>query len=150
MSEDEGLKVLSEGLKDFAQNEVSENKRDYYQQNVEGFGLDLYRLENSENLNSYLGFHYERNDTAYKHIIDYNLVKYETETGYEIIGRNKGLFTLEPGQDDIILLRRTSDTAKWPTFSTNKILTAMNDGVMIEKTKKKEAEPINGSEHLSQ
>jgi len=101
-------------------------------------------------LNSYLGFHYERNDTAYKHIIDYNLVKYETETGYEIIGRNKGLFTLEPGQDDIILLRRTSDTAKWPTFSTNKILTAMNDGVMIEKTKKKETEPINGSEHLSQ
>jgi len=72
---------------------TAKKEKDYWRNCNTGFKGKLYRIFSLYAISQYLGFLYERNDSDYKHRVDYTFKL----TGLEIIGRDNTNLTLQSG-----------------------------------------------------
>lgn len=106
VSEEEGMSVFKQSLKDYAQNKSDESKRNNF---CSAVGFDQsYRLIQMSIPKTFYGFLYDRN---HEDAPDSLISKVWVEpTGFEIVGRDDidpTEFNIKPGQDDLQVWRWT-------------------------------------------
>lgn len=139
VSRTEGVAILTQTLKDVAQNIVPKDKRSYHLASNKDYGRDAYRVTDLNESKCWYGFIYTKNDSGYELKEDIK----PTLKGLEVFGRSSTIIQVPSGGDDIIILRRNDGSCSF-SLSYNTIPRELSEAELIQKAKMTPEKKISG------
>ena len=109
-----GIKYLEKALKHAAKTLTPEDSKQFYLEDNEDYGNDVIRISDVECLNCWYGFIYTQNNSQFRLTETMRPTLEGLEVIYPPMVNEEDIeFSVDPGQDHIVILRRNENSCKY-------------------------------------